>query len=214
MPHRQPRGELNPGDAGFGQRHIRESSGGSGGLFQESPGAFLPPFPEGEGYPPDRARRALFPAGRGRPRLFFMQGASPLASPGAEPGRRWGEAQRTRPEGGTMALVAGFASLINTFLPLSPKPPSPPGKGEMLCFLMQGASPLASPGLNPGGTGAGAAYHAPTGGAGGAETVCHRAGVNSGLHQQFIREKFLGVWGLLSRSPQRSSFLRSFVFSL
>ena len=41
----QPRGELNPGDAGFGQRHIRESSGGFGGLFQESPGASLPPSP-------------------------------------------------------------------------------------------------------------------------------------------------------------------------
>ena len=39
--------------------------------------------------------------------------------------------------------------------PLSPRPPSPPGKGEIFSFLMQGASPLASPGLNPGGTGAG-----------------------------------------------------------
>ena len=28
------------------------------------------------------------------------------------------------------------------------------------------------------------------------------AGANAGLHQQFIREKFLGVWGLLSRSPR------------
>ncbi len=41
---------------------------------------------------------------------------------------------------------------------LSPIPPpalaersSPPGKGETFSFLMQGASPLASPGLNPGG---------------------------------------------------------------
>ena len=39
--------------------------------------------------------------------------------------------------------------------PLSPRPPSPAGKGEIFSFLMQGASPLASPGLNPGGTGAG-----------------------------------------------------------
>ena len=30
----------------------------------------------------------------------------------------------------------------------SPQPPSPPGKGEVFSFLMQGASPLASPGLN------------------------------------------------------------------
>ena len=36
-----------------------------------------------------------------------------------------------------------------------PHPPSPlpGGKGETFSFLMQGASPLASPGLNPGGTG-------------------------------------------------------------
>ena len=39
--------------------------------------------------------------------------------------------------------------------PLSPRPPSPAGKGEIFSFLMQGASPLASPGLDPGGTGAG-----------------------------------------------------------
>ena len=65
---------------------------------------------------------------------------------------------------------------------------------------MQGASPLASPGLNPSGTGAGAAYHAPTRARAGA--VYHGAGANGGLHQQFIREKFLGVWGLLSRSPR------------
>ena len=53
--------------------------------------------------------------------------------------------------------------------PLSPRPAlaersSPPGKGEIFCFLMQGASPLASPGLNPGGTGAGARITRPAGG--------------------------------------------------
>ena len=36
--------------------------------------------------------------------------------------------------------------------PLSPQPPSPAGKGETKVIFMQGASPLASPGLNPGGT--------------------------------------------------------------
>ena len=34
----------------------------------------------------------------------------------------------------------------------SPQPPSPVGKGEIFCFLMQGASPLAFPRLNPRGT--------------------------------------------------------------
>ena len=40
-------------------------------------------------------------------------------------------------------------------LPFAPYPPSPlpSGKGEIFCYLMQGASPLASPGLNPRGTG-------------------------------------------------------------
>ena len=36
---------------------------------------------------------------------------------------------------------------LPSFLPPSPQPPSPPGKGENHSFLMQGASPLASPGL-------------------------------------------------------------------
>ena len=36
---------------------------------------------------------------------------------------------------------------------ISPRPPSPTGKGEFFGFLMQGASPLASPRLNPRGTG-------------------------------------------------------------
>ena len=33
--------------------------------------------------------------------------------------------------------------------PLSPRPPSPTGKGEIFCFLMQGAAPLASPRPEP-----------------------------------------------------------------
>ena len=37
--------------------------------------AFLPPIP------PTRARRALFPGGEGGDQSYFMQGASPLASP-------------------------------------------------------------------------------------------------------------------------------------
>ena len=32
--------------------------------------------------------------------------------------------------------------------PLSPQPPSPEGKGEIFCFLMQGAAPLAFPALD------------------------------------------------------------------
>ena len=52
-----------------------------------------------------------------------------------------------------MALIAGFASLINAFLPLSPRPPSPPGKGETKVFLCKGLRPLHPRGLRPGGAG-------------------------------------------------------------
>ena len=48
---------------------------------------------------------------------------------------------------GGFRLVAGLPCHWLAFLPLSPRPPSPPGKGENHSFLMQGASPLASPGL-------------------------------------------------------------------
>ena len=60
------------------------------------------------------------------------------------------------PQGWLALFVACLPCLWFAFLPPSPRPPSPPGKGEIFSFLMQGASPLASPGLNPGGTGAGA----------------------------------------------------------
>ena len=43
-------------------------------------------------------------------------------------------------------FVACLPCLWLSFLPPSPQPPSPPGKGEIFSFLMQGASPLASPG--------------------------------------------------------------------
>ena len=54
--------------------------------------------------------------------------------------------------------LAYFAAPLPRRGRISPRPAlaersSPPGKGEIFSFLMQGASPLASPGLNPGGTG-------------------------------------------------------------
>ena len=44
-------------------------------------------------------------------------------------------------------VVACQPCLSLCFLPPSPLPPSPPGKGELFTFHMQGASPLASPRL-------------------------------------------------------------------
>ncbi len=56
--------------------------------------------------------------------------------------------------GGVPSLSPAAPAFGLLCCPLSPRPAlaersSPPGKGEIFCFLMQGASPLASPGLNP-----------------------------------------------------------------
>ena len=115
----------------------------------------------------------------------------------------------------------------------SPRPPSPPGKGEIFSFLMQGASPLASPGagrdaaLKVGGmrrpTGACPGRHGQvnSGSPNPAEAAkpilqhptfqppCRSAGEGRNRartpdpinHNLF--GKVLGVWGTLSRVPQR-----------
>ena len=132
--------------------------------------------------PRPRSQSAL-PGGKGETLGYFMQGASPLASPGLKPGRRWFDRRRRCPayEPGRRWLRAGnrasggglgrftrrvYFWCIIKILPLSPRPAlaersSPPGKGETFSFLMQGASPLASPGRSRGGagsTGAGGAH--------------------------------------------------------
>ncbi len=43
-----------------------------------------------------------------------------------------------------LSAVSDFAEVFSS---LSPRPPSPPGKGEIFSLLVQGASPLASPSL-------------------------------------------------------------------
>ena len=110
------------------------------------------------------------PAGKGEIHSFLMQGASPLASPGLNPrgtgspcrcGKLNGglapalPARRASaiPGGGLARLVACLPCLYLLSCPLSPHPPSPVGKGETSGYFMQGASPLASPRLNPRGTG-------------------------------------------------------------
>ena len=135
--------------------------------------SILPPSPR----PPS-------PPGKGETKGFFMQGASPLASPGLNPGGTgfscgkrvpaaglrplrggvgvalrcpeggaggWSPADLATvvPGGGLAFLVACLPFTLASILPPSPRPPSPPGKGETKGYFMQGASPLASPGLNP-----------------------------------------------------------------
>ena len=88
-----------------------------------------------------------FPAGRGRFFCFLMQGASPLASPGLNRKWHWDRGANHAPGGGRAFLVVGAPCLQLTFFPPSPCPPSR-REGGIFCFLMQGASPLASPGLS------------------------------------------------------------------
>ena len=74
-----------------GARHwldlpVRHSAGGLLSCLPANPAfgfLFCPPSPKGKDIPPTRARRALFPGGKGENHSFLMQGASPLASPGA-----------------------------------------------------------------------------------------------------------------------------------
>ena len=109
--------------------------------------------------PPTRARRALFPSGKGEIFSFLMQGASPLASPGLNPGGTGAGARITRPAG--VACPAGCRLTLPPLspagayllccpptLPLAcftapiPPPPFPAGRGRFLVFLCKGLRPL------------------------------------------------------------------------
>ena len=65
---------------------------------------------------------------------------------------------------GGLPFWSPAAPAFSLFVCPHPPNPLPGGKGGIKGYFMQGASPLASPGLNPGGTGAGGANHAPGGG--------------------------------------------------
>ena len=119
-------------------------------------------------YPPARARRALFPGGEGGDQGYFMQGASPLASPGLNPGgtgaggvsRAGGGACPASPARLAAAVSGGELAFFVACLPPSvyfpaPYPPAracralfPGGEGGDQGYFMQGAAPLASPALD------------------------------------------------------------------
>ena len=111
-------------------------------------------------YPPARARRAIFPGGEGGDQGYFMQGASPLASPRLNP-RGTGSTCRCRrlnggrappallarralavPGGGLPSLSSVAPAFSLAFCPPSPQPPSPVGKGETKVILCKGLRPL------------------------------------------------------------------------
>ena len=130
---------------------------------------------------------APFPAGRGGFFLFsYARGFAPCI-PGTEPEatREQGGEPRARrgaclpccrltlpfqkPQGQLAFFVACQPCLQLTFFPPSPRPAlaersSPAGRGRFFCFLMQGASPLASPGLSRKRHWDRGANHAPSGG--------------------------------------------------
>ena len=82
-----------------------------------------------------------FPAGRGRLLVFLCKGLRPLHPRGLNPGGT-GEGWRlTRPEGGTMALVAGLFPTLAVLLPPSPLPPFPAGRGRLLVYFAGGWRP-------------------------------------------------------------------------
>ena len=114
------------------------------------------------------------PVGKGETIGYFMQGASPLASPGLNPRGTGSPCRCGKLNGGRApALPARRVSAVPSggrkggsrpptlplvlLLPPSPRPAlaerSSRREGGDQGYFMQGASPLASPGLNPGGTG-------------------------------------------------------------
>ncbi len=94
---------------------------------------------------------------------YFMQGATAPGTPALDRLRRWLSLPYTCPCGGVLSLSPAYTafSFFSAPLPrrgrISPRPAlaerSSQREGGDQGYFMQGASPLASPGMNPGGTG-------------------------------------------------------------
>ena len=77
---------------------------------------------------------------RGRPRLFHARGFAPCI-PATEPART-GSTCQSSTQRGCAFLVACLPCLWFTFLPPSPRPPSPEEKGETKVISCKGLRPL------------------------------------------------------------------------
>ena len=86
-----------------------------------------------------------FPAGRGRLYTLFRRGLTPPAPLRNKPARRWLRAGNRASGGGLAFFSACRPCHLFTFLPLSPQPPSPVGKGETLYFISPGADAPGTP---------------------------------------------------------------------
>ena len=147
---------------------------------------FLPPIPQ----PPS-------PVGKGETISLFRRGLRPrhpcikpfaaLTVPAVQVPR--GE------HGGFGRLLT--PPLVFFLAPIPPPDPLPAGKGEFFGFLMQGASPLASPGLNPRGTGStcqsGTRQQAPRRASAWAESVSAAGGLMPGCRGRSPRRNKVKV---------------------
>ena len=84
-----------------------------------------------------------FPGGEGGDQSYFMQGASPLASPGLGGARHWERGANHAPGGGVPGWLSAVPDDCFLFCPLSPLPPSPVGKGEIFTLFRRGLPPPA-----------------------------------------------------------------------
>ena len=148
---RHPAGGVPPALAA--RPAVAVPDGGLPGGVPAYPAVSLLPCP----HPPARARRALFPGGKGETLGYFMQGASPLASPGLD-GARHGLNLRSRHPAGasprrwrldqplrcpTGACQAGCLLTLPLVYFVSPIPPTPfpGGKGETFSLFRRGLRP-------------------------------------------------------------------------
>ena len=114
-------------------------------------------------HPPNPRSQSALPDRKGEIFVILLQGASPLASPGAGGTRHWFGGRWRRPAGacpvgrrfylpfrhpaGGLPSLSPAYPAFSLFVCPHPPTPLPSGKGEIFRFFMQGASPLASPGL-------------------------------------------------------------------
>ena len=88
------------------------------------------------------------PPGKGETKGYFMQGASPLASPGLNPGGTGFSCGKRYPRGGLPSLSPASPAFSLLFCP-HPPDPLPGGKGEIQSLFRRGLPPPAP--LQPGG---------------------------------------------------------------
>ena len=107
------------------------------------------------GFPAPYSPDPLPRRGRGRFIVILCKGLRPLHPRGLNPGGTGGRGRTTCSVGDVLSLSPVATAFRLLFCPLFPRPRSqsalpPAGKGEIYSYLMQGAPPLASPGLEPG----------------------------------------------------------------